>query len=92
PANGDYTLYVHGWGILPPTATAGYTLHSWHVPAAAGGGSLSVTGPTEAVQGTVANVDASWVGLVPGTYLGAVSHSDGTTLFGYTLVEVTNGG
>ena len=27
-----------------------------------------------------------------GNYLGAVSHSDGTTNFGYTLVEVANGG
>jgi hypothetical protein len=25
-------------------------------------------------------------------YLGAVSHSDGTTTFGYTLVEVANEG
>jgi subtilisin family serine protease len=93
PADGDYTLYVHGWGILPPTATAGYTLHTWQVPATAGGGSLAITAaPTEAVQGTVANVDATWTGLTPGTYLGAVSHSDGTTNFGYTLVEVSNPG
>ncbi|HEU4916708.1 MAG TPA: S8 family peptidase [Acidimicrobiia bacterium] len=92
PADGEYTLYVHGWGLLPPTATAGYTLHTWHVPAVAGGDSLSVTGPTEADQGTVADVDATWTGLAPGTYLGAVSHSDGTTPYGYTLVEVTNGG
>ena len=54
---------------------------------------LAITAaPTEAVQGTVANVDATWTGLTPGTYLGAVSHSDGTTNFGYTLVEVSNPG
>jgi hypothetical protein len=28
--------------------------------------------------------------LAAGDYLGAVSHSDGTSVFGYTLVEVDN--
>ena len=53
---------------------------------------MSVTAPTEAVLGTVGNVDATWAVTDPGNYLGAVSHSDGTTTFGYTLVEVANGG
>jgi hypothetical protein len=38
----------------------------------------------------VGNVDATWTVAGPGNYLGAVSHSDGTTNFGYTLVEVDN--
>jgi hypothetical protein len=38
----------------------------------------------------VGSVDVSWTGLASGDYLGAVSHSDGTTTFGYTLVEVDN--
>lgn len=38
---------------------------------------------------TVGTVVVDWVGLTPpGSYLGAVSHRDGTTNFGLTLVEV----
>jgi hypothetical protein len=54
-------------------------------------GSLTIAAaPTEAVQGTAGTVDATWTVTDPGNYLGAVSHSDGTTAFGYTLVEVDN--
>jgi subtilisin family serine protease len=87
--NDTYTLYVHGWQTTG--ITVAYNLHTWQVPAAAGGGSLSITAaPTEAVQGTIGTVDATWAVTEPGNYLGAVSHSDGTTAFGYTLVEVDN--
>jgi hypothetical protein len=45
--------------------------------------------PTSATLGTVGTVVVDWTGLAPpGTYLGAVSHSDGTNTFGVTLVEV----
>ncbi len=90
PADGTYTLYVNGWQTTG--LTVGYNLHTWQVPAAAGGGSLTL-GPTpppaSATAGTVATVEASWAGLAPGDYVGAVSHT-GDTLFGYTLVEVDN--
>jgi hypothetical protein len=87
--NDTYTLYVHGWQTTGITVS--YNIHTWTVPAAAGGGSLSIiAAPPSATLGTVANVDATWTGLAPGNYLGAVSHSDGTTNFGYTLVEVDN--
>ena len=88
--NDTYKLYVHGWQTTGIAVQ--YNLHTWTVPGAAGGGSLSVIAPTEAVLGTVGNVDATWAVTDPGKYLGAVSHSDGTTTFGYTLVEVANGG
>jgi hypothetical protein len=39
---------------------------------------------------TVGTVEVGWSGLAAGDYLGAVSHSDGTSVFGYTLVEVDN--
>jgi hypothetical protein len=80
---------VHGWQTTG--ITVGYNVHTWTVPATAGGGSLTIAAaPPSATLGTMANVDASWAGLTPGNYLGAVSHSDGTTNFGYTLVEVDN--
>jgi subtilisin family serine protease len=87
--NDTYTLYVHGWQTTG--ITVGYNLHTWTVPAAAGGGSLSITAtPPSATLGATGVIDASWSGLAAGNYLGAVSHSDGTTTFGYTLVEVDN--
>ena len=92
PDPGNYILYIQGWAVAPPTATASYTFHRWEVPAAAGGGTLTL-GPTpppaSATAGTVATVEASWTGLATGNYLGAVSHT-GDTLLGYTLVEVDN--
>jgi hypothetical protein len=89
PANDTYTLYVHGWQTTG--VTVGYNLHTWQVPAAPGGGSLIINAsPPSATQGTVGIVEAGWSGLAEGNYLGAVSHSDGTTNLGYTLVEVAN--
>ena len=90
PADGTYTLYVNGWQTTG--LTVGYTLHTWQVPAAAGGGTLTLgpnPPPASATAGTVGTVEASWAGLAPGNYLGAVSHT-GDTLFGHTLVEVDN--
>ncbi|MGH8870446.1 MAG: S8 family serine peptidase, partial [Acidimicrobiia bacterium] len=92
PQDGDYILYVHGWQLAPPTAVAGYTFHRWDVPLAAGGGSLAIdAAPVSATQGTVGTVEIGWNGLPVGSYLGAVSHSDVTRVFGYTLVEVETG-
>jgi hypothetical protein len=88
PANDTYTLYVHGWQTTG--ITVAYNLHTWLVPAAAGGGSLTITAaPASATQGSVGTVVAGWSGLAPGNYLGAVSHT-GDSLLGYTLVEVDN--
>ena len=91
PAPGNYILYIQGWQVVDPAPGVGYTFHLWDVPLASSTLTIA-SAPTEAVQGTVGNVDATWTVANPGTYLGAVSHSDGTTNFGYTLVEVANGG
>jgi subtilisin family serine protease len=90
PADGAYTLYVHGWQVAEADPGVGYTFHFWDVPTATGG-SLSINSatPTAATLGTIGTVVVDWTGLTPsGSYLGAVSHSDGTTNFGLTLVEV----
>jgi len=75
PADGNYTLFVHGW-LVPETGGTDYTFHRWDVPAAAGGGSLVIdSAPTEAVAATVGTINFSWSGLAAGTtYLGAISH------------------
>jgi hypothetical protein len=87
PANDTYTLWVHGWQVAP-AVSVDYSLNTWQVPMAAG--SLAVTAaPASATQGTVGTVEATWTGLLPpGGYLGAVSHSDDSEIFGLTLVEV----
>ena len=90
PLNDTYTLYVHGWQTTG--IEVGYGLDTWQVPAAAGGGSLAINAsPPSATINAQGSVDVGWSGLAPGDYLGAVSHSDGTTTFGYTLVEVVAG-
>ena len=86
PANGTYTLYVHGWAVSNLAGLA-FSVQSWMVPLATGG-SLSVTAPAAAVSGQTASVTASWAGLTPGSYLGAVSHSDASGILGLTLVAV----
>ncbi len=86
PANDTYTLAVHGWAVAEPAGLA-FAVQSWMVPVASGG-SLSVTGPAAAVSGNTASVTATWAGLTPGSYLGAVSHSDANGIVGLTVVSV----
>jgi subtilisin family serine protease len=88
PADDTYTLVVHGWSV--PNEPLPYTIQFWDVPAAPGGGSLSIdSAPTSATIGSVETIDFSWSGLSSGTdYLGAVSHSDASGVVGLTLVEV----
>ncbi len=89
PANGTYTMVVHGWSVPPTEAPLDYSLNYWDVPVASGG-SLSVdSAPASAVAGAVEPIDISWTGLTSGTsYLGLVSHSDAGGLLGFTTVEV----
>ncbi|HEX5695268.1 MAG TPA: S8 family serine peptidase [Acidimicrobiia bacterium] len=89
PADGSYTLYVHGWQVAEADPGVGYTFHFWDVRNAATSLSINPATPTTATLGTVGTVVVDWTGLAPsGSYLGAVSHSDGTDTFGLTLVEV----
>jgi subtilisin family serine protease len=92
PDNDTYTLYVHGWETTfdPGAGVVVYDLSVWQVPLASGGSLILNSAPGSATSGTVGIVEVGWSGLAAGNYLGAVSHSDGTTDFGYTLVEVDN--
>ncbi len=89
PANGTWTVYVHGWQA--PGGDTNYTLYSWAVSNASGG-NLSVTAaPTSATIGATGTIGLSWSGATDGQWhLGAVSHNEGSTLLGRTLVEVDN--
>ena len=89
PADGTYTLYVHGWQV--GGAPVDFNLQTWDVPAAPGTGALVIdSAPSSVTIGQVATIEASWSGLDPGLeYLGAVSHTNDGGLIGLTLVEIT---
>jgi hypothetical protein len=91
PGNDTYTLYVNGWQttFAPGAGEVAYSISVWDVPTAAPTLSINPATPTTATLGTIGTVVVDWTGATsPGSYLGAVSHSDGTTTFGLTLVEV----
>jgi hypothetical protein len=93
PADGTWKVYVHGWSA--PGGDSDYDMWTWAVPAAAGGGSLSiVSAPTSATNATVGTVEVGWSGITAGTtgdwYLGAVSHTGASGVMGLTLVNVDN--
>ncbi len=88
PADDNYTLVVHGWAV-PGGGPLPFDVSSWVVPLASGGSLAVDSAPAEAVAGTSGTVTVSWAGLDPGgSYLGAVSHSDGAGLLGLTLIAV----
>ncbi len=74
---------------MPGGGPLAFDVSSWVVPLDSGGSLAVDSAPTEAVIGTSGTVAISWAGLDPGgSYLGAVSHSDGAGLLGLTLVAV----
>jgi hypothetical protein len=86
PANGDWTLIVHGWQTDGPDAE--YDLFTWQV-GDLDAGNLTVTAPTTATLGETATIELSWSGLTADTrYLGAVSYDDGSAEIGSTLVSI----
>jgi hypothetical protein len=89
PADGTWTLYVHGWQT--GTGSAAFSLYDWVVPATPGGGNLAITSaPTSATSGATATVTASWTGAPAQWNLGAVSHTGPSGVLALTLVEVDN--
>lgn len=91
PADGTYTLYVHGWQTTG--ITVDYTLRSFDVPLASGTGPLEVvSAPAAATLSEVGTVELAWSGLTAGIpYLGAVSHTGPDGLLALTIVEVSTG-
>lgn len=85
PADGTWTLYVHGWQAAGPSTA--YTLYDWVIPAAAGGGNLAITAaPASATQAAVGTVTATWTGAPAAWNLGAVSHTGDARLMGTRLM------
>jgi subtilisin family serine protease len=89
PADGTWTVYVHGWQA--PGGDTNYTLYSWEVSNDPGGNLSIDSAPTSATSGEVATIGVSWTGATAGQWhLGAVSHNQGSTVFGRTLIDVDN--
>ena len=90
PADGTYKLVIHGWAVGATPVTA--DVRSWLVPVSGGNGSLTVTsgGSTTATIGGTHSVGIAWSGLTAGEeYLGSVTHHNGATVVGRTVVSVT---
>jgi Subtilase family/Fibronectin type-III domain/Peptidase inhibitor I9/PA domain len=78
PAAGDYTAYVHGWGV-PAPGPATFTLFSWLL-GSADAGNMNVTAPATATTGGSGTIGLTFTGLTPGTkYLGSVAYGDGVS-------------
>jgi subtilisin family serine protease len=86
PTAATYRVYVHGWQTDGPEAN--FRLFTWNVGLVDDAGNMTVTAPAAATVGT-GNIDVSWSGLNSGTkYLGAVSHTGPSGLFGLTVVSI----
>jgi subtilisin family serine protease len=90
PVNGTWTVYIHGWQTVNPTAD--YTMWSWIISGAPGGNLVIESEPADAVIATTGTIDVSWTGATAGQWhLGAVRHNGpGGSHLGRTLVEVDN--
>ena len=66
PADGNYTLVVHGWQVPPADDPMTFGISTWVVPLASGGSLKVDSAPASAVIGTTGTVQVSWSGLAPG--------------------------
>ena len=82
---GEYYVDVHGFDTDGGSAT--FNLLVWTVGADRANATL--TAPGSLSSGSPASVGLSWQGLSPGLHLGLISHSDGDTAFGQTIIEVS---
>jgi subtilisin family serine protease len=87
PPAGDYTVYVHGWGV-PAPGTASFTLFSWLL-GSADAGNMTVTAPSTATLGQTGDIGLTFSGLAPGKkYLGSVAYGGTTGMPNPTIVRV----
>ena len=85
PAAGDYTVWVHGFGV---TGTANFTLFRWLLGTTAAG-NMAVSAPASATQGVTAPINLTFSGLNPATkYLGSVAYGGSTGLPNPTIVRI----
>jgi len=86
--SGSYMIDVHGFNT--EGAGTDFDLFVWTVGTADNEGSPFITGPSAATNGEQGRIGISWDGLDNETYLGSVTHSDGTEILGITILEIHN--
>lgn len=85
PAAGNYTVYVHGWGV---PGTANFTLFHWLLGSTAAG-NMAVSAPGSATIGGTGAINLTFSGLTPATrYLGSVAYGGATGMPNPTIVRV----
>jgi hypothetical protein len=86
PPAGNYTVYVHGFGV--PAGSANFTLFSWLLGSTAAG-NMTVTAPAAAATGATATISLTFSGLAPATrYFGTVAYGGSPNLPPPTTVTV----
>ena len=85
PAAGNYTVYVHGWGL--PAGSSPFRLHAWLLGSASAG-NMSVSAPASAVTGATGSINLTFAGLTPAKYLGSIAYGGTTSLPNPTIVRV----
>jgi hypothetical protein len=86
PAAGNYTVYIHGWGVTGGTTP--FKVHTWLLDSTAVG-NMTVSGPTTATTGGTGTITLGFSGLTPGLkYLGSVAYAGTSGLPNPTIVRV----
>lgn len=87
PAAGDYTVYVHGWGVAGGTSSP-FALYAWLLDGA-DPGTMEVTAPASAELGTTGAIGLTFTGLDAETrYLGSVVYSGASGMPAPTIVRI----
>ena len=74
PPAGDYTVYIHGFGV-DPTAGSPFRLYTWLLGQAVES-NTTITAPAAATTGATGTITLTFSGLTPGMkYLGTVSYT-----------------
>jgi Subtilase family/Fibronectin type-III domain/Peptidase inhibitor I9/PA domain len=85
PAAGNYTVYVHGWGL--PSGSSPFKLHTWLLGTAAAG-NMTVSAPASATIGGTGTISLGFSELTAGTkYLGSVVYAGATGMPVPTIVR-----
>jgi len=91
PTAGAYAALVHGFETdqLSGGPGANYELLAWSFGVADNVGNMTIVAPTNATEGTTADIQVDWSGLdADSRYLGGISHSSSVGLEALTIVTV----
>lgn len=88
PPLGDYYVDVHGYDLAAGATVATFDLYAWALGPDRGNAGLSA--PATVAPGDAPVLRLDWSGLAAGPHLGLISHGDGSTALGLTLIEITD--